>query len=554
MSKNLYEEDVMDESEMDPEVKPELIVTDEFDEGNLVERKLKPQLKFHEGRISSNTGKPFIKMVDGKKFEIKEENPKIFTPDPRIKSKAQLRHAEKLEKKKVIKDAPPPPKVTAPKPKTQPKKEESEKIKEDLKPIFSLLKKAKATKEDALKQNLMQEAMKMNMDTNVANNPIVLVDGAKTPNIEIDSTISLEEIERVLNVVDPTISPKPVEIKFLISKAEYQTLRKLAQTILQQYQNAGQKIDDFIMFRLEYAFYLMRNILKQECTGDAIWLLSTKIRVKLAQDYYDLLNEKVLEAQGTPFNGKEVRNMMEIINDHKNNRDALTQYMKDQGIMDPADQIEIKPTCYYCCTVQNSGKKMTVCDGCKTAVYCGATCQRDDWARHELACTNADPKAARMLTLRKFVKGELETFILNNPWAYESLMKQARGNQGIPLLTIVIGGGRPTAGMLNDPKIVHAKQPSVSEADKKWEKEYDVIFKQFQKIPNCLVVMITDPRTDEEEEKANEKLKKEGKPYQKTLEKTMLIDYVSVGVKDLKMIKESRRDAKQDPKVQPKKK
>lgn len=391
------------------------------------------------------------------------------------------------------------------------------------------------------KSKVQEELVKKIGENNI--DPIVLVDGPNMPNIEIDSSISLEELERTLIVVDPTISPKGSEIKFTISKVEYLKLRELARTINQQYTNSGKKVDDYIMFRLEYAFHLIQNVLKAEITGDALWLISTKIRVRIAQEYYDSLNTKILEAQGTPFSGEEVRKMTEALNEHKNHRDSLVKYMKEQGFEDPADQIEIKPTCYYCYAVQDKPlEKIMKCSGCKTAVYCNATCQRDDWSRHQKACQNQDPRAARMLTIRKFVKTEIETFIISNPYVFENQMKFAKEGGGIPSLTITLGMGPPQAGKMNDPKTIHKNPNNLTPQEKKDVKEYEEIYNQFKKIPNCLVIIILDPKGDEIERIKNEQLKKEGKKYETNLQKTVIIDYVSVTVKELNIIKEMRKD------------
>lgn len=371
-----------------------------------------------------------------------------------------------------------------------------------------------------LKKDLLSESPKFKIPDLSAKEsdkdaPIVLIDSPRMPNIEIDSTISLEVIERRLEVVDPTISETGVEVIVEITKAEYQKLRETARAINQYYKEQGKPLDELIMFRLEYAFHHITKILKQEIDGCMLWILAIKIRVRVAKAYYDDCNNKKLETQGTPFHSEEILKMTQSLHDAQANYASLVQYMKDQGI---EEEIVIKPACFSCCNVP---VKEMRCGGCKIAIYCNTTCQRDDWMRHKCACKGGDAKDSRLLAARQVTKANVENFIYENPTFYQKFIDTARDQDGIPVLLIELGGGaKPFT--LNNPKKMEVSPGGYGPMTDVMS-QYEEIYKKFKKIKNCLLIIIVDPKYDAIVAKKNKE-----KGIDAKVEKSLVLDYISV--------------------------
>ena len=46
----------------------------------------------------------------------------------------------------------------------------------------------------------------------------------------------------------------------------------------------------------------------------------------------------------------------------------------------------LKGKCHHCGAGPGPGSKLQACSGCKTACYCGRSCQAADWAQHKTVC------------------------------------------------------------------------------------------------------------------------------------------------------------------------
>jgi hypothetical protein len=362
------------------------------------------------------------------------------------------------------------------------------------------------TQEKSTKPSVRPTQMKKNQ------NPIVLIDSDVMPNIEMESTSGIGEIERTLEVIDPTTSETPVTIEFVITKAEYAKLREIGRKINQLYENQKKPVDNYIMYKLEYAYHYLKHIAKEELDGNTLWLVSTKVIVRLKTK-----KEIGLDSESV-FSGDEVKNLATIYGKQhvsvESQKKVIEDYMREQGIAE-TPELEITKLCQFCRKIP---EKPLRCSECKIVIYCGATCQREDWLRHSIACQGKDVREQRLLFALGQVKSTIEQVVYDDPDMYKKIIGDYSQN-GIPVLSIVLGGGWGIKPW-RDPRTLE-KTDELYMAE---PKEYIEVYEIFKKIPNCLVLLITDPKATITNEDGSKKL-------------SLMTDFVSLGMKNVPILK-----------------